>query len=139
MDIHAETQKYRDKIKSIASEIEIRYKDRSEKISIANKWIEISENVESISCSLTNNHQTVLNVKFNKSGRIPLHSHDRVETIHIINGEIYESVSKKIYRKGDPPLIILENIEHEIISDNASLIMVFEPPYPWTGEQCGQS
>lgn len=128
MDVHNEAKKYRQKIVAIATAIDIKYKD-SVSVSAVNEWEELSRNVKTIACSLDTEKQTVLNVRFEKGGVIPLRQNDRRLSIHIIDGEIYESVSKKIYRKGDSPLLIPPRTDYEIISNNALLTMVFEPAY----------
>jgi quercetin dioxygenase-like cupin family protein len=72
-----------------------------------NRWTEIVPGVNSIMCSLDemSDNRTVVNCVFNPGAEMPIHEHDRVETVHIIGGTIIETVSGKLLREGDSKLI----------------------------------
>jgi quercetin dioxygenase-like cupin family protein len=87
---------------------------------------DIAKGVKSIVCSLDSDECTVFNVIFEAGGHIPVHYHDEEETIFVVTGSIVDlqtgkgTMAGQVYRI--PPMR-----NHEIVSDNARLVVTFKP------------
>jgi len=95
---------------------------------VTREFQELYNNVEVILCSLDSTEMTVVNVRFKQGGEIPIHSHDRVEHIYVIDGEIIDRETHKTYRKGEV-YIIPSGQKHFIESDFALLVVTWTPAY----------
>lgn len=95
----------------------------------------IRTNVDARVCSLSTKTQamTVVNVVFGEGGYLEPHAHDRMEVVHVMDGEYVDPVTNRRYRKGDRQ-IIAPYQEHGIKSDYALLSITWEPPYPEISE-----
>lgn len=129
---HTLTEKKIDKVHTeiakLANRIVMRVDHEFVNVDITKEWQTIAPSVDSIECALNGDDCTVLNVRFDKGGIIKKHSHTNKETIFVISGEIYDTISKITTKEGQS-YVIPENQEHEIVSDYAKLAVVFKPPF----------
>ena len=106
----------------------MQYENENLRTDVSNNFKTIGTNVDIILCSLDSNDMTVVNVKFNKGGEIPIHNHDRVEHIYVIEGSITDKLNNKTFKKGEvyeiPP-----HQNHHIVSDFALLVVTWTPAY----------
>jgi quercetin dioxygenase-like cupin family protein len=118
----------RENLKAVTRGIIMMHEKESLRKEVTNSFSELYENVEVITCSLDSNEMTVVNVKFNNGGSIPTHSHDRIEHIYVIDGEIIDRETGKTYRKGEV-YVIPAGQKHFIESDFALLVVTWTPAY----------
>lgn len=118
----------RENLRAQTRGIIMQYEQRTSKTEVSNNFKSVGSNVEVILCSLDSNEMTVINVKFNKGGELPVHSHDRVEHIYILDGTLTDLVTNTTYKKGEV-FIIPPNKNHHLISDFALLVVTWTPAY----------
>lgn len=130
MDTRQQLQQLRDTIKNQCRTILMQYETGSETVLVTNDtFLSISPNVYTKVCSLDSNDMTVVNVVFEEGGNLPVHSHDRIETIYVISGSITDLVTNKTYTKGSV-YVIPPHVKHHIVSDYARLTVTWVPAYP---------
>lgn len=98
-------------------------------LKVSQEWSEVYDGVHIIECSISTDELTVVNVRFEEGGELPLHKHiDREETIYVVSGEIKDKISGTITREGDV-YVIPEDTPHLIMSDHALLVITYKPAY----------
>lgn len=67
------------------------------------RWKEIVPGVNSVLCALddVSDNRTVVNCVFNPGTTMEPHQHDRVEMLHVISGDIMETVTGSAMQEGD--------------------------------------
>jgi mannose-6-phosphate isomerase-like protein (cupin superfamily) len=98
-----------------------------------NDWVEFYDyNIKGIICSLNKeintNDMTIVNIKYEKNGYLPPHTHDRIETVYVISGSFFDECSDKTYNEGDS-VIIQPGTIHSSRSDNCLLTVTWRPAF----------
>lgn len=119
----------KEQLSILKSQIEMLNGNKKDYFLVGNNWENIAPSVHSIECALDGNSCTVINVTFYEGGYLKPHSHDREETIFVVDGEIEDLIANKTIKTGET-YVIPANVEHEIKSDYAKLTVVFRPPFP---------
>lgn len=96
------------------------------------EWQEMSEkrNVFLRPCVLNfkSKDKTIVNVYVSEGGYIAPHSHDRVESIYVLDGFYTDIVTGKTYSEGEIQVINPEQM-HGLISDYCILTIVWKPKF----------
>jgi quercetin dioxygenase-like cupin family protein len=98
---------------------------------VPDEWRDIEKkNVDMRICSLTSktSEVTVANVFFRTGGTLLEHTHDRQESIFVVDGAYIDPVSQKVYQAGDVQIIPPFTL-HAAISDYCLLTVVWKPAY----------
>lgn len=100
-----------------------------DQVIVPSHFTEIGVGVRSIICSLSGIQQdiTVANCVFDAGGSMDPHSHDREERVHMISGDIMETVSGKIYKTGES-IFIRPNQSHGWYSVEGCMLTVTWKP-----------
>lgn len=117
------------KIAKMAVRIEMRFEEKIVHHDIVKVWKKIAHSVDSIECALNGDDCTVLNVVFEKGGKIGKHHHSNKEVIFVAKGQIHDNCNG-ITTNENETYVILPNRPHEIVSDYAKCTVVFKPPFP---------
>lgn len=104
----------------------------------SDKYIPVlgADNVISRVCSLddhTRDSLTIINCVFSKGGFIPEHTHEQVEIIFVIDGQIKNVLTGEVFKEGDR--VIIPAFEpHSFSSDYALLSITWRPAFDTTEE-----
>jgi len=87
------------------------------------------KNVHQRLCSLSDKqNMAVVNVIYNKGGYIAPHTHDRVERTYVLDGEYFDPICEKTFKKGDTQEIPANTL-HASKSDYCLLTVTWQPAY----------
>jgi quercetin dioxygenase-like cupin family protein len=95
----------------------------------SDQYVSEIKNVHQRLCSLSDNqNMTVVNVIYNKGGYIAPHTHDRVERTYVLDGEYFDQICEKTFKKGDTQEIPANTL-HASKSDYCLLTVTWQPAY----------